>query len=104
MSDGSQMRKFFPISLLGLVATGVVYLLQVIPLTGIFLMFALAMFWSVVLINGSMIGVVIEALVGRVSAVGLLRRLLDRCGARSFGFERTRPPIRCLQCAGRDRI
>ncbi len=72
MSDGSEMRKFFPISLLGLVAAGVVYLLQVIPLTGIFLMFALAMFWSVVLINGSMIGVLIEALVGRVSRLWLV--------------------------------
>lgn len=76
MSDGSQMRKYFPISLLGLVATGVVYLLQVIPLTGILLMFALAMFWSVVLINGSMIGVLIEALVGRVSRLWLVLPLV----------------------------
>ena len=76
MSDGEQMHKYFPISLAGLVATGVVFVLQVIPFTGIFLMFAFAMFWSVVLINASMIGVAIEALVGRVSRLWFLLPLV----------------------------
>lgn len=65
--DRGQIRKRFPISLIGLVATGVIFVLQVIPLTGIFLMFALAMLWSVVLVNASMIGVAIEVFTGRVS-------------------------------------
>jgi hypothetical protein len=71
-SDRGQMRKRFPISLFGLVATGVVFVLQVIPFTGIFLMFAFAMFWSVVLVNASMIGVAIEAFAGRVSRLWIL--------------------------------
>jgi hypothetical protein len=66
------MRRIFPISLVGLVATGVVFMLQLIPIIGVFLMFMLAMFWSVVLINASMIGVAIEAIVGRVSRLWLL--------------------------------
>jgi len=61
------MRAVLPKSLLFLVATGVVYLLQVIPITGIFLMFALAMFWSVLLVNAGMIGIAVEALTGRVA-------------------------------------
>lgn len=66
------MRSFFPISLLGLVATGVVFVLQLIPIIDIFLMVALAMLWSVVLVNASMIGVALEAVVGRVSRLWLL--------------------------------
>jgi hypothetical protein len=66
------MLRIFPISLIGFVATGVVFVLQLIPIIGIFLMLALAMFWSVVLINASMIGVAIEAIVGRVSRLWLL--------------------------------
>lgn len=54
------MRRILPISLIGLVATGVVFVLQGIPAIGIFLMYTLAMFWSVVLINASMIGVRIK--------------------------------------------
>ncbi len=74
------MRKNFPISLVGLVATGVVFVLQVIPVTGIFLMFMLAMLWSVVLVNASMIGVAIEAIAGRVSRLWLLLPLAFYCG------------------------
>jgi hypothetical protein len=70
------MRRFFPISLLGLVATGGVFLLQVSPVIGIFLMFTSAIFWSVVLINASMIGVAVEATVGRVSRLWLLLPML----------------------------
>jgi hypothetical protein len=62
----------FPISLLGLVATGAVFLLQVIPEIGVVLMVVLAMFWPIVLINASMIGVAIEAIGGRVSRLWLL--------------------------------
>ncbi|MCV9965124.1 hypothetical protein OIU34_24915 [Pararhizobium sp. BT-229] len=76
MSDGIQMRQYFPISLLGFVVTGVVFVLQAIPVTGIFLMFAFAMFWSAVLINASMIGVVIEVIVGRVSRLWLVLPLV----------------------------
>ena len=61
------MRLKFPISLLFFVATGVVLLLQMIPVVGIFLMFMLAMFWSVLLVNAGMVGIAIEALIGRVS-------------------------------------
>ncbi|MGO8503904.1 hypothetical protein AB9F35_20695 [Rhizobium leguminosarum] len=73
------MRRYFPISLLGLVVTAVVFALQAIPFTGIFLMFAFAMVWSIVLVNASMIGVAIEAIVGRVSRLWLLLPLIF-CG------------------------
>jgi hypothetical protein len=52
-----------PISLIFFVAAGVVYLLQLFPGTGIFLMFAGAMLWSVALINLGMIGTALEAIV-----------------------------------------
>ena len=60
------MARMFPLSLVFFVATGLVYLLQMIPVIGIFLMFMLAMFWSVLLINVGMIGIAVEALSGRV--------------------------------------
>jgi hypothetical protein len=76
MTGGEQMRRYFPISLVGLVVTGGVFVLQAIPFTGIFLMFAFAMAWSIVLVNASMIGVAIEAVVGRVSRLWLLLPLI----------------------------
>lgn len=70
------MHKSFPVSLLGLVATAVVFLLQVVPIIGFFLMVVAAPFWSVLLINGSMIGVAIEVAVGRVARFWLLLPIL----------------------------
>lgn len=70
------MRRFFPISLLGLVATPVVFLLQIAPSIGIFLMMVGAAFWSAVLINASMIGVAIEVAAKRVARAWLLLPLL----------------------------
>lgn len=66
----------WPVSLWFFVATAVVYLLQRFPLTGIFLMIALAAFWSVILVNLGFIGVAIEALTGRVSRAWLILPLL----------------------------
>ena len=50
-----------PKSLWWFVATGVVYLLRLFTYTGIFLMFALAMFWSVILVNVGFIALALEA-------------------------------------------
>ncbi|MDB5569595.1 MAG: hypothetical protein JWN93_778 [Hyphomicrobiales bacterium] len=61
------MRRRFPFSIVFFLATGVLFVLQAIPIVGIFLMFALAMFWSVALVNAGMLGVAFEAAVGRVS-------------------------------------
>jgi hypothetical protein len=68
------MHKKFPISLVGLVVTAVVFVLQAIPITGICLMFTFAMAWSAVLINASMIAAATEVFVGRVSRVWLCCR------------------------------
>ncbi|WP_346906992.1 hypothetical protein [uncultured Roseibium sp.] len=57
------MLRYTPISLFFFVAAGAVYLLQLFPGTGIFLMFAGAMLWSVALINLGMIGTALEAIV-----------------------------------------
>lgn len=72
------MRSRFPVSLAFFAVTALVFLLQLIPVTGVFLMFALAMFWSVVLVNAEIIGVAIKSVLGCVSRWWLLDRL-DRC-------------------------
>ena len=51
-----------PKSLLWFVVTGVVYLLQLFPYTGIFLMFVMAPYWSVILVNVGFVSLAIEAL------------------------------------------
>ena len=51
-----------PKSLIWFAATGAVYLLQLFPYTGIFLMFALAQFWSVILVNVGFVSLALEAL------------------------------------------
>lgn len=61
------MRRLIPFSFFFFVATAAVFILQMIPIVGFFLMFMLAMFWSVLLVNAGMIGVAIEAGLGRVS-------------------------------------
>ena len=67
-----EMPDGWPWSLWFLVATAILFLLQRFPLTGIFLMFMLAMFWSVVLVNLGFIGIGVEALLGRVSRAWLI--------------------------------
>ena len=63
----SGAMRVFPRSFGFFLATAIVYVLQLIPVTGVFLMFMLAMVWSVLLINAGMIGTGWEALTGRVS-------------------------------------
>ena len=60
------MPDGWPWSLWFFVATAVVFLLQRFPPSGIILMFALAMVWSVALINLGFIGIGVEVLAGRV--------------------------------------
>lgn len=78
------MRRALPISLLFFVATGIVFLLQKSPATGIFMMLMLAMFWSVILINAGLIGIAIEALTGRVYRAWILLPLIVY--VTNFGF------------------
>ena len=59
--------RALPRSLVFFLVTGIVMLLQMIPIVGIFLMVMLAMFWSVLLINAGMIGIIFEAATHRVS-------------------------------------
>lgn len=66
------MPDDWPISLWFFVATVVVFLLQWFPLTGIFLMFLLAMGWSIVLVNLGFIGIGLEVIVGRVNPAWLI--------------------------------
>lgn len=61
------MRRKYPFSLIFFVATGIVYVLQLIPIIGIFLMFGFAFVWSAALVNVGMIGTLVEALTGYVS-------------------------------------
>lgn len=65
-----------PGSMWWFVATGIIYLLQLIPFTGIFLMMLAAPFWSVVTINLGFVSLAGEALFGRISRVWLLAPLL----------------------------
>lgn len=74
------MRASLPISLVFFALTVAAFVLQAIPIIGIFMMLALAMFWSVFLINAGMIGVAIEVAVRRVSRRWLLLPLTFYCG------------------------
>lgn len=60
------MRRLLPISLAFFVITAVVYVLQLFPLTGVFLMILAAPLWSIPLVNAGMIGIAVEAAIGRV--------------------------------------
>lgn len=55
-----------PLSLILFIATGIIFLLQVFPYTGIFLLFLLAPAWSIVTVNLGMAVLAVEALTGRV--------------------------------------
>lgn len=66
------MRRLLPFSLVFFVLTGIVYALQAIPITGIFLMMMAAMLWSVLLVNAGMIGIAIEAVIGRAFRLWLI--------------------------------
>jgi hypothetical protein len=66
------MPDGWPVSLWFFVITAIVFLLQLFPLTGVFLMLVLAAFWSAVLINLGMVGIVVEGMTGRVSLTWLL--------------------------------
>lgn len=61
-----------PVSLWFFVITGIVFLLQLIPITGVFLMIFGAAFWSVVLINLGMAGLIVEGVTGRASPLWLI--------------------------------
>jgi hypothetical protein len=61
-----------PLSLKLLLAVGVVIILQLLPIPGIFLMMLGAPFWSVFLINGGAIAAGFEAATGRISRWFLL--------------------------------
>lgn len=53
-------------------ATAILFVLQWIPYTGIFLMFLLAPFWSVLMVNAGFVSLGIEAMLGRISLLWLL--------------------------------
>lgn len=79
----------WPVSLWFLIAAVIVVVLQRIPFTGIILMFALAMFWSVFLINAAMIGITWEALNGKVGKAWLILPALYFGGYYlAYGWER----------------
>lgn len=79
----------WPWSLWFLIAAALVVLLQRIPFTGIFLMFALAMFWSVFLINAGMIGIAWEVFTGKVGKAWLILPALYFGGYYlAYGWER----------------
>lgn len=69
------MRDIFedmPLSMAWFVLTCGVYALQLFPLTGIFLMFLMAPYWSVVTINLGFASLAVEALFGRIQKAWLL--------------------------------
>lgn len=59
-------KSMLPWSLRFFVVAGAVFLLQVFPYTGIFLMFLIAPYWSVALVNLGFLGVALEGAAGRV--------------------------------------
>ncbi|MBS0253211.1 MAG: hypothetical protein JSR78_19300 [Proteobacteria bacterium] len=59
-------RLGLPASLWWFVITAIAFALQAFPFTGIFLMFAMAPFWSVLTINAGFSSLAIQALTGRI--------------------------------------
>jgi hypothetical protein len=76
-----------PVSLVWFALTGVIFLLQAFPLTGIFLMFLLAPFWSVVTVNLGFVSLAVEALIGKTSKLWLLAPIIWFGGYGLFTFE-----------------
>lgn len=66
------LPKGWPRSLWFFVITAVLFLLQWFPYTGVFLMIVGAAFWSILLINLGMAGLIVEAVTGRVKVLWLL--------------------------------
>jgi hypothetical protein len=73
-----------PYSLLFFAATLIAFVLQMIPMIGIVMMFVGAFLWSALLINLGMVGVTLEALIGRVSRWWLLLPLAYFGGYTAF--------------------
>ena len=69
---GRSSHSGWPISLLLFGATGVVAVLQLIPIAGPVLMILGAGVWPAVTVNGGFAGLAIEALIGRVSLAWLI--------------------------------
>ena len=76
IESGVPLPRGKPASLWFFATTLVVFLLQVFPVSGIFMMFLGAAFWSVVLINLGMGGIIVEVVMGKVRPVWLLLPLL----------------------------
>lgn len=64
-----------PVSFVWFGLTAVVYILQLIPWTGIFLMMLAAPFWSVVTVNLGFVSLGVEAILGRIDRAWLLAPL-----------------------------
>lgn len=64
-----------PRSIWWFIATAIIFVLQWIPFTGIFLMLLLAPFWSIFTINAGFVSLGIEALIGRTSRLWLIAPL-----------------------------
>jgi hypothetical protein len=61
-----------PRSLLWFAATAVIFVLQLIPYTGLFLMFLMAPFWSVITVNAGFAHLAAEAYFGKIHKVWLI--------------------------------
>lgn len=61
-----------PFSLIFFAATAVLFVLQAFPFTGVFLMVLAAPLWSIVLVNAGVVGVGVEAALGKVNRAWLL--------------------------------
>ncbi|MEM0949453.1 MAG: hypothetical protein AAGK37_18790 [Pseudomonadota bacterium] len=66
------MTRFWPRSLIFFAIAAGVYVLQIVPFIGIFLMFLVAFAWPAVLVNGGMIGIAVEATRRSVSRFWLI--------------------------------
>ncbi|MGL4323777.1 MAG: hypothetical protein ACRCTD_07015 [Beijerinckiaceae bacterium] len=66
----------WPKSLIWFIITGVLFLFQLFPYTGVFLMLVLAPFWSIVLLNIGFVALGVEAVIGRIAIVWLLAPII----------------------------
>ncbi|HRJ69663.1 MAG TPA: hypothetical protein PK812_08645 [Beijerinckiaceae bacterium] len=76
-----------PVSLMFFAATAILFVFQLIPFTGVFLMMLAAPFWSIALVNAGFVGVGVEAALGKVNRAWLLLPLAWFAGYSYFAAQ-----------------
>jgi hypothetical protein len=78
--------NWIPVSLAWFALTAIIYILQLIPFTGIFLMLAMAPLWSILTVNLGFLSLAVEAGIGKASRWWLLAPVAWFGGYAAFAY------------------